>query len=119
VEPAAAQGFRFLPIDGAVLEALVAIGFRPGVVSKQHFPSLPSDLEALDFSGFPVFTNVDVPDAQVRAICEALEARKDRIPWEGTGPMPLATMCKSTVEGPLDVPLHPAAEAFWREQGYL
>ena len=119
VEPAAAQGFRFLPIDGAVLEALVAIGFRPGMVSKQHFPSLPTDLDALDFSGFPVFSNADVPDAQVRAICQALEARKDRIPWEGAGPLPLATMCKSTVEGPLDVPLHPAAEAFWRERGYL
>jgi TRAP-type uncharacterized transport system substrate-binding protein len=28
-------------------------------------------------------------------------------------------MCRDTLEGPLDIPLHPAAESFWREQGYL
>jgi hypothetical protein len=51
--------------------------------------------------------------------CEALEARKDRIPWYGEGPMRLDLMCKGTREGPLPIPLHPAAEAFWRKQGYL
>jgi TRAP-type uncharacterized transport system substrate-binding protein len=73
----------------------------------------------VDFSGFPLFTHADVPDAEIRAVCIALEARRDRIPWEGHGPMPLDRMCRDTTEGPLDVPLHPAAQAFWRERGYL
>jgi len=48
-----------------------------------------------------------------------LEARKDRILWQGQGPLPLEHMCRDTPEGPLDLPLHPAAERFWRAQGYL
>ena len=40
------------------------------------------------------------------------------IPWEGVGPLPLDRMSVDTREGPLDVPLHPAAEAYWRERGY-
>jgi TRAP-type uncharacterized transport system substrate-binding protein len=28
-------------------------------------------------------------------------------------------MCRDTPEGPLDVPLHPGAERYWREAGYL
>jgi len=55
----------------------------------------------------------------VRRVCAGLEARRHMIPWEGAGPLPLDRMCRDTPEGPLDVPLHPAAEAFWKEQGYL
>ena len=56
----------------------------------------------------------------MRAFCEALDARRDTIPSdEGTPPLPVHLMCKDTREGPLDIPLHPAAEAFWRERGYL
>ncbi len=49
----------------------------------------------------------------------ALEARKDRIPWQGEGPLPLERMCRDTPETPLDIPLHPAAERFWHDRGYL
>jgi len=28
-------------------------------------------------------------------------------------------MCRDTADGPLVIPLHPAAEKFWRERGYL
>jgi len=31
----------------------------------------------------------------------------------------LAQMVRDTAEGHLEVPLHPAAERFWRERGYL
>ncbi len=41
------------------------------------------------------------------------------ISWQGEGPMPLDRGCVDTPAGPLDVPLHPVAEAFWRSQGYL
>ena len=119
VGPGAAIGMRFLEVDDEALAKLEPLGLRRGVVLQSDFPNLPADYQAVDFSGFPVFTNVDVPDEQVRAVCAALEARKDRIPWEGVGAMPLDRMCVDTAQGPLDVPLHPAAEAFWRERGYL
>jgi TRAP-type uncharacterized transport system substrate-binding protein len=112
-------GMRLLDLSEDALTKLEAIGLRRGVIAKSTFPNLPADVLTLDFSGFPVFTHASVPDAQIRAVCQALEARKALIPWEGQGPMPLNEGCRDTPAGPLDVPLHPAAEAYWREQGYL
>ena len=113
-------GMRILPIEEPLLQKMEALGFRRGTLEKEWYPGLDADVPTLDYSGFIVYTREDVPDAEVRAICQALEARKDRIPRDqGDGPLPLDRMCHDTPEGPLDVPLHPAAEAFWHEQGYI
>ena len=77
-------------------------------------------MQTLDFSGFMVYTHADVPDDLVRSVCAAIEARKDRIhPDKGDPPLRLDLMCRDTPEGPIGIPLHPAAERFWGEQGYL
>ena len=113
-------GMRFLPLEEGVLSKLEAIGFERGTMSKQLYPRLPSDVLTLDYSGFIVYTHADTSDELVRAICIALEARRDRIPRDsGEGPLPLEQMCRDTIAGPLKIPLHPAAERFWREKGYL
>jgi TRAP-type uncharacterized transport system substrate-binding protein len=119
VERAAQLGMRLLPLDETALRQLEALGFRRDVITRAEYPSLPADVPALDFSGFAVFTHANAPDDLIRAFCAALESGKARIPWEGEGPLPLDRMCRDTPEGPLDVPLHPAAERFWRERGYL
>jgi TRAP-type uncharacterized transport system substrate-binding protein len=110
---------RVLPMDEAMLERLETLGFRRAVLPQAHFPKLPLDVPTLDFSGFPVYTHANVPDAIVTSMCAALEARKERIVWQEPGPLPLESMCRDTPSGPLDIPLHPAAERFWRERGYL
>ena len=113
-------GMRVLPIEEPILQQMESIGFRRGIVDKETYEKLPADVVTLDYSGFIVYTRADVPDAEIRAICKALEARRELIPRDqGTGPLPLDRMCRDVEEGPLDIPLHPAAEAFWREQGYL
>lgn len=112
-------GMRILPLQEPLLQTLEAIGLRRGVISKDDFPKLSQDVMSLDFSGWPVFTRADVSDEFVRACCAALEARKDRIPWQGEGPLPLHRMCFDAPDTPLTAPLHPAAEVFWRERGYL
>lgn len=116
-------GMRFLPVEEPLLQKLESVGLRRGTIEKSLYPPLSADVETVDFSGFPVFTHADVPGDQIRAVCAALEARKDRIPWETwgkeMGPLPLERMCRDTVHGPMDVPLHPAAEEYWRELGYL
>jgi TRAP-type uncharacterized transport system substrate-binding protein len=112
---------RLLPLDEPLLQKLEAIGLRRVRMTQEIDERLPADLDipTLDFSGWPVFTLADVPDDFIRRFCVALEARKDRIPWQGDGPLPLEQMCIGTKEAPLAVPLHPAAEQFWRERGYL
>lgn len=112
-------GMRFLSLEEEHMRVLEGIGFRRAILSKNSYPKLPADVTAIDFSGWPIFTHANVSDDIVRSFCIALDNRKDRIPWQGEGPLPLERMCADNPEGPLDVPLHPAAESFWRERGYL
>jgi TRAP-type uncharacterized transport system substrate-binding protein len=110
---------RVLPLDEAMLAHLEDLGFRRALITKTRFPELSGDVPTLDFSGFPVYTHANVADNIVTSICAALEARKEKIVWQEEGPLPLDRMCRDTPEGPLNIPLHPAAERFWRERGYL
>jgi TRAP-type uncharacterized transport system substrate-binding protein len=119
VNPAVESDMRILPFDEPLLERLEELGFRRAVIPQANYNKLKEDVPTLDFSGFPVYTHVNVPDAIVTSICSAIEARKEKIPWQEEGPLPLDRMCSDTPEGPLNIPLHPAAERFWRERGYL
>ncbi len=113
------SGMCFLPLDDPLLERLDALGFRRAPITRMQCSKLDHDVTSLDFSGWLVFTRDDVSHEIVRAFCHALEMRKDRIPWQGEGPLPLDSMCRDTPEGPLEIPLHPAAAQYWRERGYL
>jgi hypothetical protein len=119
INTAAGAGMRALPLDETTLGKLESIGLRRAVIPRARYSNLPEDVPALDFSGFLVYTHADVSDAVVTSICAALEARKDRIGWQEPGPLPLDRMCRDTPAGPLMIPLHPAAEKFWRQRGYL
>jgi len=111
-------GMKALPLGAATVRNLEKIGFRRNVLEKATYPLLEGDVETIDFSGFAIFVRSDAPDALVTSICAGLDLRRDDIPWEGSGPLPIADMCRDTPDGPLDVPLHPAAERYWRERGY-
>jgi TRAP-type uncharacterized transport system substrate-binding protein len=117
--PALDAGMRMLPLDEVVLTKMETLGLRRAVMPVARYPKLGSDLPTLDFSGFAVYTHADVSDAVIKSICAALEARKERIGWQEPGPLPLEKGCQDTADGPLVIPLHPAAEKFWRGQGYL
>ena len=113
------MGMNFLSLDETLLTRLESIGLRRGLIEQRHFPKLPADIATLDFSGWPIYTHRDTPDMLVSDFCRALDASKDRIPWTEDAPLPLAQMVRDTPEGHLEVPLHPAAERFWQERGYL
>jgi TRAP-type uncharacterized transport system substrate-binding protein len=112
-------GGRFLAIDEPEMQKLEAMGLQRVGITKEEFPALPEDVWSVDFSGWPVFCLESAPDDMVTAFCAGLEARKDRIPWYGDGPMRLDEMVKGTREAPVTIPLHPAAERFWHERGYI
>jgi TRAP-type uncharacterized transport system substrate-binding protein len=119
IYPALDAGMRLLPLTDPLMSKLRAIGFRGAPIKQQDYPRLDSDVPSLDFSGWPVFARSDAPDDLITRFCQSLEQRKAQIPWQGPGPLPLEWMCKDGPETPLDVPLHPAAERFWHQQGYL
>ncbi|MCH7607415.1 MAG: hypothetical protein IIC94_02425, partial [Chloroflexi bacterium] len=45
--------------------------------------------------------------------------RADAIPTDNAKPVDMAQLAGDDSEAPLDVPLHPGAERFYRERGYL
>jgi TRAP-type uncharacterized transport system substrate-binding protein len=118
LDKALAIGMRALPLGATTMRNLEALGFRPNVLEAAVYPKLGADVETIDFSGFAIFVREDAPDALVTSICAGLDHRRDRVPWEGAGPLPVAHMVRDTPDGPLDVPLHPAAERYWNERGY-
>jgi TRAP-type uncharacterized transport system substrate-binding protein len=112
-------GMRFLAIDEPQLAALEADGLRRAAITDEEYPGLGETVWSLDFSGWPVFCLTSAPDEMIYKFCAGLEARKERIPWLGDGPLPLERLCQDNKDGALYLPLHPGAERFWRERGYL
>jgi hypothetical protein len=119
IDGAIDAGMQIVPVSDVALATLERMGYRRNLIRKSVFPRLPGDVQTLDFSGWPVFVHAEAPDQLVADICTALDQRKDFIAWEGEGPLPVERMCRDTEDTPLDVPLHPAAERYWRQRGYL
>ena len=111
--------FRYLPIEGAVLKRLKAMGYRPGILPKTFFKGMKENIPTIDFSGWPMVVRADMPDGIAYALCEALEARRKVIPTDNFKPLKISQLCANDAEAPFDVPLHPGAKRFYRERGYL
>jgi TRAP-type uncharacterized transport system substrate-binding protein len=110
---------RLLPVDQPALEHLEGMGLHYSTMPRARFPVLPADLPSPDFSGWPLYTHAAASDDLIYGFCRAIDARKGAVPWVEPAPLPVADMCRDTPAGPLRVPLHPAAERYWREAGYL
>ncbi len=113
------HGFRFLPVDGAVLKRMKALGYRPAMMTKGRFSELTEGVPTLDFSGWPMIVRADMPNRVAYAICEAIEKRRDLIPTDNYQPLDIAQLCANDEEAPYDVPLHPGARRFYKERDYL
>jgi TRAP-type uncharacterized transport system substrate-binding protein len=113
------NGFRFLPVEGAVLERMTAMGYRPTLMPKSRFPGMAEDITTIDFSGWPMIVRADMKSDTAYAICEAIAKRKEVIPTDNYKPLEMTQLCANDEEAPYDVPLHKGAECFYRERGYL
>ena len=113
------RGFRFLPIEGAVRARLEATGFDMVTVTPQRLRALREPVTSVDFCGWPMIVHADMPNDVAYALCEAIELRKLLIPTDNYKPIDFTQLCTITEETPRGAPLHPGAERFYRERGYL
>jgi hypothetical protein len=76
---------------------------------------LPRDFDTLDFSGWPIYASAALaPDAAFE-ICAAIAARAAEVPWEEPAHDGIWRMGRDSETTPMDVPLHPGAERWYRE----
>jgi len=113
------RGFRILPVEGAVRERVMAAGYDMITLTPGRIPGLKAPVSSVDFSGWPMIVHADMADDVAYALCEAIEARKLAIPTDNFRPLDLAQLCTIDEETPRGAPLHPGAERFYRERGYL
>lgn len=111
-------GMTILSMAEETVRKLERLGFRRAIIPKALYPALPADVLTVSFSGWPLFVRADLSDKIATRLCAALEARKAHIPWQGEGPLPVERMCSDSDATPIDAPLHPAAEEYWRSLGY-
>jgi TRAP-type uncharacterized transport system substrate-binding protein len=112
-------GFRYLPVEGAILKKLTAIGYRQSFLPRSRFPALREDVPTVDFSGWPMVVRANMPEDVAYALCEAIDVRKATMPTDNFKPLDMAQLCANDEEAPYDVPLHPGAKRFYQEKGYL
>ena len=113
------HGFRYLPLEGKILDRMVAMGYRSSMVPKSRFSGMSEDVRTVDFSGWPMVVHADMPNDVAYALCEAIEGRKELIPTDNYKPLDLAQLCANDEETPVDVPFHPGAERFYRDRDCL
>src|SRR5271165_3530746 len=117
LDEALAAGLSPIELEPAEFDALGRLGWRKVSLPKSRFPRLARDVDTLDFSGWPIYANASLPEQVAYDICEALSAREAEIPWEkGTGGTALH-MGRESDSTPMDVPLHPGAERWYRAHG--
>jgi TRAP-type uncharacterized transport system substrate-binding protein len=112
---ALAAGLTPIELEASEFDALGKLGWRRVGLPKARFPGLARDVYTIDFSGWPLYANASLPDDVAYDICAALAAREAEIPWEkGSDGTALQTV-HETDHTPMDVPLHPGAERWYRE----
>ena len=108
-------GFQPLTPDEPAMSRLEALGWRRAVIPAGRYPGLAAAHACIDFSGWPLYTRASLPDDVAYDVCGALSARKDWIPWDERSYKGIDQIGRDTEETPLDVPLHPGAERWYRE----
>ena len=114
---------NFLSVDEEIIERLdQKLGLGKVIIGTERFPSLSRDILTVGFGGWLLFGNAELPDEIAYKVTQAaIETRQTIEKKYGGGKhASLAAeihpeaMCRNCL-----IPLHPGAEAYYRESGYL
>jgi TRAP-type uncharacterized transport system substrate-binding protein len=108
-------GYQTLELEPDVLTRLEAIGWRRAILPRERFPRLERDQQAVDYSGWPLYTRESLPDEVAYKVCDAIAQRFEYMPWSEPGFDRAESLGQDTEATPLDVPLHPGAQHWYNE----
>lgn len=112
------EGFTPLEMEEGVFAKLEEIGWRKTILPRHRYPQLEKDSACIDYSGWPLYTRASLADEDAYKICASIAARADEIPWDTTSYTGIDQLGRDTEATPLEVPLHPGAAQWYREQGF-
>jgi len=113
------SGLEFLQLGDPAIKRMKDLGWPIIQVSRSEFPELSDDLLAVSFSGWPLFTRADLSEQHAYQMTKALDAVRPLVEWDSETKVELRDLCVNSDACPLDIPLHPGAERYYREQGAL
>src|SRR5271166_1688080 len=96
-------------------EQLGRLGWRRVALPKARFPRLTGNIDTLDSSGWPIYASASLAEEAAYNVCGAIAARAAEIPWERGTEGSVWQMGRESDATPMDVPLHPGAERWYRE----
>ncbi len=114
-----ANGMSPLDLEADELAHLSKLGWRHGPLKSGRFDFFPAGHTCIDFSGWPLYARASLPDKVAYDVAAAFGARHDDMPWESGTHEGIRQIGSETAATPMDVPLHPGAERWYREQGFL
>jgi TRAP-type uncharacterized transport system substrate-binding protein len=118
IDDALANGMELIPIEADAFDAMQRIGWRKVPLKTGRFSHLPA-YDAIDFSGWPLYARADLPDDVAYKICAAFRARHEYMPWEEGTAEGVDDIGRETDATPMDVPLHPGAVRWYKENGLI
>ncbi len=114
------HGYVFLPFSKKALAGLARYGFTRAPLGGGRLKGdFDPATEVVDFSGWPIVTHKNFPDELAYQFVAALEKIHREIPYDAAEIPPMSSFCRGSEAAPLDIPLHPGAERYYRERGYL
>lgn len=119
IDIAMANGMAPMDLDEEAYAGLGALGWRHGPLGVGRFAYIGGTSQCIDFSGWPLYASASLPDKVAYEICGAFGARHDEMPWEAGTHLGVSQIGRETDATPMDVPLHPGAERWYREQGHI
>lgn len=114
----------FLPMEPAARERLRAeMNWEAATLPKDYLRGIDRELDCMDFSHFVLVTTTDLPDDVAYALAWASVERFETLQLQYQHIPPHESPVSYPIDGRLaartPIPLHPGAERYYREAGYL
>ena len=113
------NGYELLSLEPEIVKRLERMGYMKAILPKSRYPQLKDDVSSIDFSGWSLVTHRWLPNSVAYAAIETIDERQQAIPVDDDKPLDMRNLCRSTEKCPLQIPLHPGAEKYYKEKGYL